>query len=168
MQELDNFLIAESMLHKEAFTMQTVGGESMNDAGVRNNLSLLRPIRANRLRMSNGAELPMHDFPMMHDQRQWDHLCCVRGQGKGTYVEGAPHYTGGSLGRLPPSVAVSQVTKLNSSAFVPTVPVTTHRRMGHHYHTEVEKGIHPRRRMGSSASMPRLGGSIAPGTKGIS
>ena len=27
----------------------------MNDAGLRNNLSLLRPIRANRLRFANGA-----------------------------------------------------------------------------------------------------------------
>jgi len=34
----------------------------------------------------------MHDYPMQHDQRQWDSLCCVRGQNQGTYAEGAPRY----------------------------------------------------------------------------
>eukprot|EP00964_Phaeocystis_antarctica_P010275 scaffold5644_cov44-Phaeocystis_antarctica.AAC.1 len=58
----------------------------------------------------------MHDYPMLHDQRQWDALCCVRGQNKGTFVEGAPHYTGGSLGLLPASVAESRISKSNSSA----------------------------------------------------
>ena len=71
----------------------------------------------------------MHDYPMLHDQRQWDALCCVRGQNKGTFVEGAPHYTGGSLGLLPASVAESRISKSNSSAHAPTVFVTTHRRM---------------------------------------
>lgn len=154
-QELDNFQVAEKMLHKGAYQMCTIGGESMNDAGVRNNLSLLRPLRANRLRMPNGAELPMHDFPMAHDQRQWDDLCCVRGQQTSTYVEGAPHYTGGSLGLLPYSVAVSRITQLNSSPYVPTVLATTHRRMSHHYHTGPEQGIHLRRGK-KGASLPSL------------
>ena len=72
----------------------------------------------------------------------------------------------GSLGLLPSSVAVSQITKLNSSAQVPTVLVTTHRRMGHHYHTKVEQGIHPPRRgsKGRSVSLPTL----AAATKSIS
>jgi len=155
-QELDNFQIAEQMLHKGAYQMMTVGGESMNDSGTRNNLALLRPLRANRLRMPNGAELPMHDYPMMHDQRQWDALCCIRGQQKSTYVEGAPHYTGGSLGVQPYSVATSRITQLNSSPHVPTVLVTTHRRMGHHYHTEAEQGIHPRKGAKKGASLPNL------------
>ena len=83
--------------------------------------------------------------------RQWDALCCIRGQQKSTFVEGAPHYTGGSLGVLPYSVATSRITQLNSSPHVPTVLATTHRRISHHLHTEAErycvsprKGVSPR------------------------
>ena len=110
----------------------------------------------------------MHDYPMLHDQRQWDALCCVRGQNKGTFVEGAPHYTGGSLGLLPASVAESRISKSNSSAHAPTVFVTTHRRMGHHYHTEAEQGIHPSRRRGASVGgAASVSGSVAGATKSI-
>ena len=50
--------------------MVDIGGD---DTGLRDNLSLLRPIRVNRSRFPNGAELPlsltlpMHDYPMHQD-----------------------------------------------------------------------------------------------------
>ena len=37
--------------------MVDIGGD---DTGLRDNLSLLRPIRVNRSRFPNGAELPIH------------------------------------------------------------------------------------------------------------
>ena len=162
-QELDNFMIAEKMLHKEAFSVSTM--ETCNDSGIRKNLALLRPVRANR-----PLDVPAHDYPTPQDQRQWDGLCCVRGQGKGTYVEGAADYRqpprpAHSQVRSPFSQAIllqppvptvfllrcgAQITKLNTSPNVPTVLATTHRRMGHHWQTEAEQGIHPRRSPGAS------------------
>ena len=136
-QELDNFMIAEKMLHREAFSVSSM--ETCNDSGIRKNLALLREPRANR-----PLDVPAHDYPTPHDQRQWDGLCCVRGQGKGTYVEGANDY------RQPPRPAYSQITKMNTSPHVPTVLATTHRRLGHHWQTEAEQGIHPRGSPGSS------------------
>ena len=69
---------------------------------------------------------------------------------------------------LPASVAESRITKYNSSAHVPTVFVTTHRRMSHHYHTEAEQGVHPpRRQTGSAAGAPSVSGSVAGATKSI-
>ena len=40
--------------------MVDIGGD---DTGLRDNLSLLRPIRVNRSRFPNGTELPMHHDP---------------------------------------------------------------------------------------------------------
>ena len=45
---------------QESFMMVDIGGD---DTGLRDNLSLLRPIRVNRSRFPNGAELPMHHDP---------------------------------------------------------------------------------------------------------
>ena len=47
----------------------------------------------------------MHDFPMLHDQRQWDSLCCVRGQPRTSHMATAWSTWGRSLLALGCSVA---------------------------------------------------------------
>ena len=132
-QELDNFMVAERMLHKTAFEVSTIG-VSTNDPALRRNLALLRPKETHQT-----GDHETGNAPKRYDMRQWDDMCCLRGQGKGSYAERAPHNA------VPLGVAfglMSRTVELNTSQHIPTIIPHTHRRQTFHLMTDAEKGIH--------------------------
>ena len=122
-QELDNFMVAERMLHKTAFEVSTIG-VSTNDPALRRNLALLRPKETHQT-----GDHETGNAPKRYDMRQWDDMCCLRGQGKGSYAERAPHNA------VPLGVAfglMSRTVELNTSQHIPTIIPHTHRRQTFH------------------------------------
>ena len=126
-QELDNFMVAERMLHKTAFEVSTIG-VSTNDP------RSAATSRCSGRRRRTRRAITRRERAEGYDMRQWDDMLPARlGKGRTPSARRSAVPLGVAFGLM------SRTVELNTSQHIPTIIPHTHRRQTFHLMTDAEK-----------------------------